>query len=273
MPGTLYITATPIGNLEDITYRAVRTLREVDRIACEDTRHSRKLLNHFAIEKPLVSLHDHNEEGRTEELLRRLGEGESIALISDAGTPLISDPGFRLVRAAAAAGIRIVPIPGASAAIAALCVSGLPTDAFHFGGFLPVKKMQRRKLLEGLRGDETTHIYYEAPHRIRETLDDIHEALGDRPVVVARELTKLHEEILRGTASGIADGLRLRTSIPGEITLVIGKGLGLTPTGEEVPIQEEFDGLLAAGIERMQAMKDIAARRKISKREVYRELC
>src|SRR5438270_6463375 len=203
MPGLLYVVATPIGNLEDITYRAVRILGEADLIACEDTRQTRKLLDHYHIQKPTISYHDHNELERTEELAERLRAGAAIALVSDAGMPLVSDPGYRLVRAAIESGVPVQAIPGASATLTALAASGLPTDAFHFGGFLPYKPGQRTRLLQQLADEHATLIFYEAPHRILETLEAIESTLGTRPVVVARELTKIHEEYLRGTAAEI----------------------------------------------------------------------
>src|SRR5215831_6979256 len=176
--GVLYVVATPIGNLEDITYRAVRILKEADLIACEDTRQTRKLLDHYGIQKPTISYHEHNEAERTEELTARLRDGTTIALVSDAGVPLVSDPGYRLVRAAVEAGIAVVPVPGASAAMAALAAAGLPTDAFHFAGFLPPRPGQRAKALEALADEQATLIFYEAPHRILETLEAIGEVLG-----------------------------------------------------------------------------------------------
>src|SRR6478672_5756579 len=197
MQAVLYIVATPIGNLEDITFRAIRILKEVDLIACEDTRHTRKLLSHYGIATQAISYHDHNEMARTEDLLARLRQGHSIAMVSDAGTPLISDPGYRVVSAAAAEGIQVIPIPGPSAAITALSASGLPTEAFRFCGFLPAKSGQRRSALEALIRETSTLIFYEAPHRILETLGDLRSILGNRQAVVARELTKLHEEFLR----------------------------------------------------------------------------
>ena len=191
MPGRLYVVATPIGNLEDITYRAVRVLGEVDLIACEDTRQTRKLLDHYGIQKPAVSYHEHNETERAEELAGRLREGAAIALVSDAGAPLVSDPGYRLVRAAIESGIAVYPIPGPSAVVAALSASGLPTDSFRFAGFLPHKPGQRIKALEAIADEHVTVIFYEAPHRILESLEAVEQTLGDRPVVVARELTKM----------------------------------------------------------------------------------
>jgi len=194
LSGTLYLVATPIGNLEDITFRAVRMLKEADLIACEDTRQTRKLLDHYEIAKPTISYYEHNEIERSLELIAKLQGGATIALVSDAGMPLVSDPGYRLVRAAIDHGIRVEAIPGASALLTALAASGMATDSFHFGGFLPVKSGQRLKVLETLGEEPATLIFYEAPHRILDTLAAIEETLGDRPVVVARELTKVHEE-------------------------------------------------------------------------------
>ncbi len=211
--GILYLVASPIGNLEDITFRAVRVLKESDWIACEDTRHTRILLNHYGIGKPLVSYHDHNESERAPELIARLLAGSSGSLISDAGMPLVADPGYRLVHAAVAEGISVQPIPGPSAIVTALAASGLPTDSFRFGGFLPPKSGQRAHALEALRDDRSTLIFFEAPHRILETLADIESILGARPVVVARELTKTHEEFLRGTARQILEILSARPSV------------------------------------------------------------
>jgi 16S rRNA (cytidine1402-2'-O)-methyltransferase len=268
MTGTLYLVATPIGNLEDITYRAVRTLREVDLIACEDTRHTRKLLDHYAISKPLTSYHEHNEAGRAEELVARLVTGTSVALVSDAGMPLVSDPGYRVVAAAIQAGIRVVPVPGPAALVAAVAASGLPTDAFYFGGFLPAKAGQRARALEALRDETATLIFYEAPHRILETLGEIESILGDRPVVVARELTKVHEEFLRGSAGEVRALLASRPSVKGEITLLIGKAE--ERASDDTPIEEAVEACLRAGMSRMEAMKEVARQRGLSKREVYR---
>src|SRR5215471_3177599 len=222
MPGLLYLVATPIGNLEDITYRAVRILGEADVIACEDTRQTRKLLDHYGIQKPLVSYYEHNESRRAQELVTKLKSGATIAQVSDAGMPGISDPGYRVVKLALEHGIRVVPIPGPSALVAALAASGLPTDAFEFRGFLPAKAGQRRTALEQMRRLEHTVVFYEAPHRIEETMEDIVQILGGRrPVVIARELTKLHEEFIRGTAKEVLESVR-RRELKGEITLLIG---------------------------------------------------
>jgi len=268
--GTLYIVATPIGNLEDITLRALRVLREVDRIACEDTRQTRKLLDRHGIAKPLVSYHEHNERARAEELLGELEAGKNIALVSDAGTPLIADPGYRIVEMARARGITVTPIPGPAALIGALSASGLGTDAFFFGGFLPAKKTQRRKMLEEFKHLPATLIFYEAPHRIVEALDDIAGVLGARQVVLARELTKIHEEFLTGEASELREKLRQRPSLKGEFTLMIAKAEGAPE--EAKPIEAAFDEMLEAGVPRMDAMKTLARERGMSKREVYEKL-
>ena len=270
MPGTLYIVATPIGNLEDITYRAVRILHEVDLIACEDTRHTQKVLDHFAIRKPSVSYHEHNEQSRSDELLASLQQGTNIALVSDAGTPLIADPGYRLVAKARDAGITVVPVPGPCAALTALSASGLPTDSFLFHGFLPAKAGQRRKVLEQLSAVGVPLIFYEAPHRMLDTLQDLAAILGSRPIVLARELTKLHEEFLRGTAAELSQTLRQRGSIRGEFTVVVGKATSLPE--ESGTIEEAVQELIRNGVPRMDALKQVARRRGISKREVYKQV-
>jgi 16S rRNA (cytidine1402-2'-O)-methyltransferase len=269
MPAALYLVATPIGNLEDITLRALRVLREADLIACEDTRQTGKLLAHFGIDKPMVSYHEHNEAARTRELVAKLEGGASIALVSDAGTPLVSDPGYRLVTAAIGAGIPVVPVPGASAVLGALAASGRPTDAFRFCGFLPVKTTQRRKILEQLRAETCTLVFYEAPHRILDTLSDISAVYGDRPVAVARELTKLHEEFLRGTADQVRAQLAERPSVKGEITLLIGKG---APVAASTPVDEAVRELEQKGVPRMDAIKQVARERGLSKRDVYKQI-
>jgi 16S rRNA (cytidine1402-2'-O)-methyltransferase len=270
MSGRLYVVATPIGNLEDITYRAVRVLGEADTIACEDTRQTRKLLDHYGIRKPTVSYHEHNEAERSAELVERLLAGEVIALVSDAGVPLVSDPGYRLVKAAVDRGISVEPIPGPSAVLAALTASGLPTDAFHFGGFLPSKPGQRAKALEELANEQATLIFYEAPHRILEALDAVEQVLGARPIVVARELTKIHEEFLRGTPAEVREHLASRDAIKGEITLLIGKATG-TPV-DTTPVGEAVELLLRNGTPRMDAIKQVARQRGLSKRQVYERL-
>lgn len=270
MSGVLYLVATPIGNLEDITYRAVRTLREVDLIACEDTRHTRHLLDHYEIARPLVSYHEHNEQTRAEELVAKLLAGTNVALVSDAGMPLVSDPGYRVAAAAIRAGILVVPIPGPSAVITALAAAGLPTDAFYFGGFLPAKSGQRARALEALREQSATLVFYEAPHRILETLADVERILGPRPVVVARELTKLHEEFLRGTPTEVRAALEARPSVKGEITLLIGK-VAAASVPETTSIEEAVAAHIHAGMTRMDAIKEVARKRGLSKRDVYRQ--
>lgn len=270
MAAPLYLVATPIGNLEDITLRAIRVLRdEVAAIACEDTRQTQKLIDHFNIRKPLLSYHEHNEQSRTPELIGRLKAGEAVALVSDAGTPLVSDPGYRLVAAAIDESIPVVPIPGVSAALAALSASGLPADDFRFVGFLPAKRGARQRFLEQMRGEQSTIIAYESPHRVLEALEDIKSVMGSRPLVVARELTKLYEEFLRGTAEKIRQTLQSRPSIKGEITLVIGKPAEIVVEGDPVV---EVKKLEAEGVSRMDAMKSVAKRFGMGKRDLYRIL-
>ena len=269
MHGRLYVVATPIGNLEDITYRAVRVLGEVDLIACEDTRQTRKLLDHYAISKPTISYHEHNETQRASELAGRMCAGTSVALVTDAGMPLVSDPGYRLVRAAIEAGIPVEPVPGASAALAALAASGLPTDAFHFAGFLPSKAGQRAKVLGALKEEAATLVFYEAPHRVLEALEAIEDVLGPRPTVVARELTKVHEEFLRGTAAELREQLAARESLKGEFTLLVSKALA--PAPDDTPVEQAVEELVRAGTARMDAIKQVARRRGLSKREVYEQ--
>ena len=250
--------------------RALRVLREeASVIACEDTRQTQKLLDHFGIRKPVISYHEHNENTRSAELVERMAAGENVALVSDAGTPLVSDPGYRLVTAAIAAGFRVIPVPGVSAALAALSASGLPTDEFRFAGFLPPKSAARRRFLDEAAVDRATLIVYESPHRILDSLQDIAQILGDRRIVLARELTKIHEEFLRGSAREILDELRARPSIKGEMTLVIeraGKG-----AAEGDPVSEVLS-LQAAGVDRMEAIKSVAKRFGLGKRELYEKL-
>ncbi len=224
--GKLYLVSTPIGNLEDMTLRAIKILRRVDLIAAEDTRRAQRLLARYRAKAPLTSFFEHNEPAKKDVLLKRLFEGQDIALISDAGTPGVSDPGFRLVKRAVEEGIEVIPIPGPSAHVAALVVSGLPTDSFHFFGFLPPKGAKRKKRLEEIKELRGTIILYESPHRLLRTLQDIEDACGDRHVVIARELTKLYEEVIRGSTTEVLAGLAGR-KIRGEITLVVaGRGRG-----------------------------------------------
>jgi 16S rRNA (cytidine1402-2'-O)-methyltransferase len=266
----LYLIATPIGNLEDMTIRGLRLLREVDVIACEDTRHTQRLLEHYAIPTPCVSYHEHNEAARAEQLVERIVGGQSVAVVSDAGTPLISDPGYRVVQAAVEAGITVIPVPGASAVLAALAASGLATDAFCYAGFLPPKQGQRRKALETWGAVEATLIFYEAPHRILEALADVALVLGDRQIVLARELTKLHEEFVRGRVSEVIATLSQRAAQKGEMTLLISREKAAV--GEELPLAEAVRRLVSGGMDRMEAIKKIAKERGIAKREVYAAL-
>jgi 16S rRNA (cytidine1402-2'-O)-methyltransferase len=266
--GTLYVVATPIGNLADMTVRATRVLANVDLIACEDTRQTRKLLDHYGIKTPLISYHEHNEQGRSEDLLREILAGKNMALVSDAGTPLIADPGYRLVERARQQGVVVSPIPGPSALLAALSASGLPTDSFLFHGFLPPKQGQRKKLLEQLKPLQSTLVFYEAPHRILDALADVAEILGSRRAVVARELTKIHEEFLRGTASQIHDTLASRATVKGEIVLMIGKSEAQEI--DDTPIETAVEKLVQSGLSTMEACKTVARQRGVSKREVYK---
>jgi 16S rRNA (cytidine1402-2'-O)-methyltransferase len=268
MPGILYIVATPIGNLEDMTLRAIRTLKEADVIAAEDTRHTQVLLKHFAIKTPLTSYHEHNEQAKTGQLVTRLERGESIALVSDAGTPAISDPGYRLVVASIGAGIGVVPIPGPSALIAALSAAGLPTDGFDFRGFLPARKQERRSKLQELRDGRCTMVFYETPHRLKESLDDVREILGDRRMVLAREVTKLHEEFLRGRISEVIGEVSQR-EIRGEMTLVI-EGCSGSNTASEEALREEIDKLKGEGMRVKEIAEIVGEKYGYSKKEIYR---
>lgn len=267
MPGTLYIVATPIGHLEDITLRAIRTLKDVDVIAAEDTRHTQTLLRHLSIDTPLTSYHEHNERAKTGQLVARLERGESIALVSDAGTPAISDPGYRLVVEATRLGIRVVPIPGPSALIAALSAGGLPTDGFNFRGFLPARKRERRSKLQEFRDNRYSIVVYEAPHRLKESLDDIREIFGDRRMVLARELTKLHEEILRGRISEVIAEVSQR-EIRGEVTLIIEGSSDVNPPSEEA-LRDEIAKLAGEGMRVKEIAEIIGEKYGYSKREIY----
>jgi 16S rRNA (cytidine1402-2'-O)-methyltransferase len=273
-PG-LYVVATPIGNLEDITLRALRVLKEADLIACEDTRHTQKLLNHFGITTRTISYYEQNEASRAEELVKELVAGKRIALVTDAGMPGISDPGFRLIARAVEQGINVIPVPGASAVISALAASGLPTDSFQFHGFLPPKNGQRRKALEGIRNSQQTETFYEAPHRLKEALEDVVASLGpSRPIVIARELTKIHEEFLRGHAAQVLKELNSRNEIKGEITLLIGKAAEGEPARhQQESIHERLRQIMAdQNMDEKAALKIVAKERGISKSEAYREL-
>jgi len=275
-PG-LYLVATPIGNLEDITLRALRILRTADRIACEDTRQTQKLLNHFEIRTPTVSYHMHNEGPRSEELIEALKQGARIAVVSDAGTPGIADPGGQVAAAAIAAGISVFPIPGANAAISALIASGLSTESFTFHGFLPAKAGQRKTALEALSQlpHSTTHIFYEAPHRILETLADIESVFSpNQQVVIAREVTKLHEEFLRGPVSNLRSQLATRATVRGEIVLLLSPTAAENPTAtQRTSIAVEVAALMhSENLTEKDALKRVARERGIGKSEAYREL-
>ena len=267
MAGLLYVVATPIGNLEDITLRAVRILKEVDLIAAEDTRHTQILLNHYDIHTPLTSYHEHNERTKAQPLVERLVRGENVALLCDAGTPAISDPGYRLVIEATRAGVRVVPLPGASALAAVLSASGLPTDRFVFEGFLPAKKQERKTKLQALRNESRTLVFYEAPHRLIASLLDLQQVLGDREIVVAREVSKVHEEFLRGTLSEIVAQLAEQT-VKGEITLIVhGSAEGTKVADAE--LQDEIGQLMAEGMRVKEIAEIIGERHRLSKREIY----
>ena len=273
--GCLYLVATPIGNLEDITLRALRILKEVDQIACEDTRHTLKLLNHYDIRKPLISYHEHNELTRAPELVLAMENGATIALVSDAGMPLVSDPGHRLVTLAIRHHIAVVPIPGPSALLAALSASGLPNEEFLFVGFLPARSGERRRALEHLRIEERTMIFYEAPHRIADTVADALAILGNRPACLAREVTKLHEEFRRGKLFGLVQSLGDHPA-KGEITLLIGPPEPAAPgahadTSQSLAARVE-ELIHQAKLDRKEALKLAAKERGITRRDAYRQL-
>jgi 16S rRNA (cytidine1402-2'-O)-methyltransferase len=272
-PG-LYLVATPIGNLEDITLRALRVLKESDLIACEDTRQTQKLLNHYGITTRTTSYHEHNEAESAQKLLGDLKQGMRIAVVTDAGVPGISDPGFRLISLAIEQGTAVIPIPGAAAVVTALVASGLPTDSFRFNGFLPAKSGQRKQALESIRASTRTQIFYEAPHRVKESVEDIVEVLGpERHIVIARELTKIHEEFLRGSAGEIFETLNARGDIKGEITLLIGKAAENNRTTSRVTISERLQQIVSEEkLDEKAALKRIAKEMGISKSEAYREL-
>ncbi len=268
--GTLYIVSTPIGNLEDITLRALRVLKESDIIAAEDTRHTRHLLDRYQISTQLTSYHDHNKEDKAPVLVARMLEGKSVALVSDAGTPGISDPGYFLINLAADQKVPVVPVPGATAAIAALSVSGLPTDRFVFEGFLPAKHLARIKRLQGLAKEKRTLIFYEAPHKILKTLADILEVFGDRRAVITRELTKMHEETMRGSLSEILKHLQAG-QVRGEFTIIV-HGESPQPMKQEIDTAAYLRELmLHRGLSRKEAVAAAAEELGLPRKEVYRE--
>ena len=272
MSGVLYLVATPIGNLEDITFRAIRILREVDLIAAEDTRQTLKLLNHYEIKKPLISYHRHNEEIKVDNLVKKLKEGKNIAVVSDAGTPAISDPGEVIVKEALKEGIKIIPIPGACAAINALIASGLDTKEFTFYGFLSINKKIRKETLEKIKQENKTIILYEAPHKIKSTLQDLEKVLENRKIVIARELTKIHEEFIRGTVSEI---LQEYKQPKGEHIIII-EGSSIKNEDKELEklnemsVEEHYKFYEKKGLEKNEIIKKIAKDRKLKKNEIYK---
>ena len=269
--GTLYIVATPIGNLEDITHRAVRILSEADLIAAEDTRHSRKLLSHFGISKPLTSYFDHNKDLKGAYILERLAEGLSVALITDAGTPCISDPGYQLVRDAVAAGFAVVPVPGPSAAITALSASGLPTDAFVFEGFLPNRQGKRREKLVSVKDERRVVIFYESPNRLHASLSDMCDILGEREVVIARELTKIYEEFIRGDVAAVLDRVKER-KIKGEVVILIAAAQAGREDAASRPLGDLLQEYLGRdGVSLKDAVKLVAMDTGRSRSDVYAE--
>lgn len=267
--GTLYIVGTPIGNLEDMTFRAIQVLRDVTAIAAEDTRHTGKLLQHFQIGTPQISYHDHNRRSRLPDILNRLQQGQAIALVTDAGMPGISDPGYDLVKACADAGLPVVPIPGPSAVITALSAAGLPTDRFAFEGFLPPKGQERRDRLENLKAESRTLVFYEAPHRLQQTLQDFEAAFGgDREIVLARELTKLHEEFWRGTITEAVAHYTQREAY-GEFTLLLAGATTAPLVLSEEALKSELQSLIGQGISRSQASRQLAQQTSLPRRQLY----
>lgn len=269
VPGVLYIVATPIGNLSDITMRALEVLRAVDVVAAEDTRQSGKLLSHYAISKKLLSCHEHNEKERARDLVARLLSGRSVALLTDAGTPVVSDPGYRVLTAAIEAGIRVVPIPGPSAATAALSAAGLASDAFYFAGFLPQKGARRRARLTELAEQGATLIFYESPGRVLSLLEDIAEVMGPRRVVLAREMTKRYEEFIRGEAAEVAALLRERDAVKGELTVLVSGKQSSSAPGEAELYEAAREGLETGDLSPARLSRDLAARFGVPKSRVY----
>ncbi len=266
---TLYIVGTPIGNLEDMTFRAIQVLQQVDGIAAEDTRHTGRLLQHFQIKTPQISYHDHNRHSRIPDLIDRLQQGQALALVSDAGMPGISDPGYELVVACAAAGIPVVPIPGPSAVVTALSASGLPSARFVFEGFLPTKGQERRQRLESLQRETRTLVLYEAPHRLRQTLEDLSQTMGsERSLTLARELTKLHEEFWRGTIATALAYYEQRQP-QGEYTLVLAGASREPPVLTEAALKTELQSLLNQGLSRSQASRQLAQKTSLPRRDLY----
>jgi 16S rRNA (cytidine1402-2'-O)-methyltransferase len=274
--GTLYLVATPIGNLEDVTRRALRVLAEADLVACEDTRRTRSLLEHFQIRARTLSYHEHNERERAEELARMIEGGSTVALVSDAGTPGINDPGYRVVRACVERGLTIIPVPGPSALVAALTASGLPTDEFYFGGFLPARTHARRERLSSVRSLRATLVFYEAPHRIAHALADAREILGEREAAVARELTKLHEEIARGRLSELVRRFEPEGAARGEMVLIIDREVieeeGDADARAHASVAARVAALEAEGLDHRAALKRAARELGLTRDEAYRRL-
>ena len=265
--GNLYVVATPIGNLEDITLRAIKTLKEVDLIAAEDTRHTLKLLNHLEITKPMISYHRHNEEIRCENLIKELKEGKNIALVSDAGTPGICDPGEEIIKKCIEEDIKVIPIPGACAMINALIASGISTKEFSFLGFLPLNKKNRKEKIEEIKNSNKTIIIYEAPHKLKNTLNDLSSILEDRKIVLARELTKIHEEYIRGTINELIEKAE---NLKGEIVLIIeGKQIKEENELNNLTLEEHFEFYKKQGLDKKEIIKKIAKDRNVSKNEIY----
>ena len=268
-PGTLYIVATPMGNLDDMTFRAVRILKEADLIAAEDTRHSRKLLTHFGIDTAMTPCHDHNESRRIGDFIGRLSSGQTIALISDAGTPLISDPGFKLVREVSQAGIPVVPIPGCSAAVTALSASGLPTDQFHFCGFLPKKQGRRTKTLEALKPQTATLVFYESPRRITALVSHLLKIFGDRQACLAREMTKRHEEFIRGSLAEVLLALEERETVRGECVFMVQGDDGETPPPSPGDLEAAIRQGLSDGTKTNRLAAELTRQFGLPKRQIY----
>ena len=268
--GTLYVVATPIGNLEDITLRAIKVLKSVDLIAAEDTRHTLKLLNHLEITKPLISYHRHNEDNKTEILIEKLRKGQNVALVSDAGTPGICDPGEIIIKKCIEEKIEVIPIPGACAMINALITSGIDTKEFNFLGFLPLNKKSRKNKLEEIKNSKKTVILYEAPHKLMTTLKDLAEILEDRKVALARELTKIHEEFIRGN---IEEMIKKAEGLKGEIVLIIegSQEIEIKDNFEELSLEEHYQLYEQQGMEKKEIIKKIAKDRKLSKNEIYQK--
>ncbi len=268
--GMLYVVATPIGNLEDITLRAIKVLKNVDLIAAEDTRHTLKLLNHLEITKPLISYHRHNEEIKTEILVQKLLDGQTIALVSDAGTPGISDPGEEIIKKCIEEQIQVIPVPGACAMINALIASGIDTKEFYFLGFLPLNKKLRKNKLEEIKNNEKTIILYEAPHKLMTTLKDLAEILENRQVVLARELTKIHEEFIRGTITEIIQNAE---NLKGEMVLILegNKNKEIKNNFEKLSLEEHYKLYEEQGLEKKEIIKKIAKDKKINKNEIYQK--